>query len=441
MRRGSRSIPHRLLAAAIGALVMLALVPGIGAAAKNPITDLTDTLEESVKGLTGGSTPAGAAQVPPKPAEDDDSEGHGSPNPAGPDHSSGGIADVQIDGNELVTVGQTDSTINDDDSSSSDASVLAIGGEEIVGAHSDSEDGPKNDTQNPLAPLCEESGGAVCLGLLFAEASSGENSNSSNASSNAAAAFACLGGTQTDATEECDGPVSAGVAQSNGEMERDKQSGETEASHSSDLADVCIGVVDASGTCTGVGAEAAHSESHSESGPAGGQGSTERDSFLLNLEANGEDNEIVGDPTAIAVPPGCPAGISVACVFFNQGESFVFSGGAAGHQQVAHLQVGPDLVLGHLSTSETLATNAGPDDDGPDGEGPDDDVEGDPQREAPGDTVLGAGPGGADGPLDGDALPFSGVETSLLLAIAFALISAGAWLLAVHRRPRAQPQQ
>jgi len=430
MRRRRGSIPHRVLTAAIGALVALALVPGMGAAAKSPVSEVTGKLEKSVKGLTGGSAPAGAAQVPPEPTEDDDSEGHESPNPADPDHASGGIADAQIDGNELVTVGHTNSTITDDDSSSSDVTVLAIGGEEIVGAHSDSEDGPENDTQDPLAPLCEESGGAVCLGLLFAQASSSENAGSSNASSSAAVAFACLGGTQTDATDECDGPVSAAVARSNADIERDKQSGETEATHSSDLADVCIGGEDASGTCTGVGAEAAHSESHSESGPVGGRGSTERDSFLLNVEANGEDNEVIGDPTAIAVPPGCPEDTSLVCVFFNQGESFVFTGGAAGHQEVAHVQVGPELVLGHLATSETLATNAGPDDV----------VKGDPPLESPGDTVLGGGPGAANGRAS-DALPFTGVATSLLLAIACALISAGAWLLALRRRPLVQPQQ
>lgn len=416
----------------MGALVTLALVPGMGAAANNPVSDVTDTVTDTVKGVTGGGSSAGAAQVPPEATEDDDSEGHESPNPTDPDHASGGIADVQIDGNEVVTVGQTNSTIEDDDSSSSDVTLLAIGGEEIVGAHSDSEDGPESDTQDPLAPVCEESGGAVCLGLLFADASSSENGNSSDASSSAAIAFACLGGTQEDATDECDGPASAGVGQSEGDIQRDKQSGETEASHSNDLADVCIGGGDQSGTCTGVGAEAAHSESQSESGPSGGQGSTERDSFLLNVEANGEDNEVIGDPTAIAVPPGCPEGTSVACVFFNQGESFVFTGGAAGYQEVAHVQVGPDLVLGHLSTSETLATNAGPDDD--------DVVEGDPPLENPGDTVLGGGPGGV-GDGSGDALPFTGVATSLFLAIACALISAGAWLLALRRRPQAHLQQ
>jgi len=432
MRRRNGSIPHRLLAASIGALVALALVPGWGVAAQNPVSEVTDTLEEAVKGLTGGGASAEAAKVPSEPTEDDDSAGHESPNPTAPDHASGGVAVVQIEGNELVTVGQTNSTIEDDDTSSSDVTVLAIGGEEIVGAHSDSEDGPESDTQDPLAPVCEESGGAVCLGLLFAEASSSENANSSKASSSAAVAFACLGGTQTEATPECDGPVSAGVAESSGDIERDKQSGETEATHSSDLVDVCIGGADTSGTCTGIGAEAAHSESHSESGPAEGQGSTERDSFLLNVEANGEGNEIIGDPTAIAVPPGCPEGTSVACVFFNQGESFVYTGGAAGYQEVAHVQVGPDLVLGHLATSETLATNAGPGDV----------VEGDPPLEHPEDTVLGGAPGGAgaDGGL-GDALPFTGVATSLLLAIACALISAGAWLLALRRRPQAQLEQ
>lgn len=105
MRRRKGSIPHRLLAATIGALVALALVPGMGAA-KNPLSEVTGKLEESVKGITGGGTSAEATQVPSEPTEDDDSDGHESPNPAAPDHASGGIADVQIDGNELVTVGR-----------------------------------------------------------------------------------------------------------------------------------------------------------------------------------------------------------------------------------------------------------------------------------------------------------------------------------------------
>jgi hypothetical protein len=429
MRRRKSTIPHRLLVAMMCALVMLALVPGASAAARNPISDLTDSLGESLKGVTGPASSA-PANIPSEPSEDDDSEGHESPDPAAPDHASGGVADAQIDGNELVTVGHTDSTVADDDSSSSDVTLLAIGGQEIVGAHSDSKGGPENETQHVLAPLCEGSEGAICLGLLFADASSTENGNSSNAAGSAALAFACLGGTQTDPTEDCDGVVSAELARSDSDIRRDKPSGETEATHSNDHADVCIGGADASGTCTGIGAEAAHSESRSESGAAGGQGSTERDSFLLNVEANGEDNEIIGDPTAIAVPPGCPDGTSLVCVFFNQGESFVFTGGSSGHQQVAHVSVGPDLVLGHLSTSETLATNAGPTDV----------VEGGGPSEAPGGTVLGAGPGAAGDDSAGGALPFTAVETLLYLALAFALISAGAWLLALQRC-RVQPQQ
>jgi hypothetical protein len=404
--------------AVVSALVALALVPGFSSAAKNPVSDVTERLGNALQG--GGKASSTTAEVPNEPTEDDDSEGHESPNPSAPDHASGGIADAQVDDNELATVGHTDSTMNDDDSSSSDVTVLAIGGQEIVGAHSDSKEGPENETHDPLAPVCDESGGAVCLGLLYADASSSESSSSSNSSGSAAVAFACLGGSQTDASQNCDGPVGAGVAQSESDIQRDKQSGETEATHSNDLADVCIGGADASGTCTGVGAEAAHSESHSESGPPNGRGTNERDSFLLNVEANGEDNEVIGDPTAIAVPPGCPQGTSVACVFFNQGESFVFTGGAAGHQQVAHVSVGPDVVLGHLATSETLATN----------DGPEDVVKGERPIEASDDTVLGSGPAtaGSDG-----VLPFTGSAVLLYLAVAFALISAGAWLVALHR--------
>ncbi|MGH2702635.1 MAG: hypothetical protein ACRDJ2_12785 [Actinomycetota bacterium] len=404
----------------------MALIPGMGMAADDGPVERPDSVGQPIDQVTGGVDEAlgSSAQVPPDPTTDDDSEGHVSPDPEGSDHASGGIADTEVDGNEVATVGHTESTIEDDDSSSTDVTVLAIGGEEIVGAHSES-DGAENDSQDPLAPLCEESGGAVCLGLLFADASSSEGSNSSSATGSAALAFACLGGTQTDAGATCDGPVSAGVSESNSDIKRNKTTGETEASHGNDVADVCLGGANATGACSGAGVEAGHSESTSNSGSPNGQGSTERDSFLLGVEANGERNEIVGDPTAIAVPPGCPEDESVVCVFFNQGESFVFSGGAAGHQETVHVSVGPDLLLGHVATSETLATNDGPSDvvqgGGPDAPGDADD---------PNDTVLGAAPG------DDSVLPLTGTTVWLLLSLAFALIAAGAWVLALQRGPK-----
>ena len=427
MRRGRGRLSRPLRVATVMALIALPAVPPAEAAQEDGLSGVVKTVEEAAGQVIGesGSSAQSRAQVPPDPTTDDDTPGHETPNPGGADHASGGVADVQIDGNDAVTVAHTESTIEDDDSSSSDVTVLAVGGEEIVGAHSDSGRGPTRDTQDPLAPLCEGSGGGICLGLLYADASSTETSSSSSASGNAALAFACLGGTQTDAGAECDGPVSAGVAHSNSNIERNKSSGRTRAEHSNDLVDVCVGGADTAGACSGIGAEAAHSESSSDSGEFGDRGSTERDSYLLGVEANGERTEVVGDPSDLSVPPGCPEGNSLVCVYFNQGESFVFTNGAAGRQETIHLTVGPDLVLGHLATSETLATNSGPGED----EAPPDDE--------PTDTVLAGGPGvGDEAAGEGDdVLPFTGTEVPLLLALAFALISAGAWLVAYRRRP------
>jgi hypothetical protein len=419
--RRKTNIPHRLLTASVGALVALALVPGWGAAANNPLSEVTDGLGDALRGTNDRA--ATAEQAPSAPGGSGGGGGGESPTPSGDDHASGAVADVRAEENEIVTVGRTDGSMADDGSSSSDVTVLAIGGQEIAGAHSDSEEGPENETHDPLAPVCEGSGGAICLGLLYADASSSEDANSSRSSGSAAVAFACLGGTQTDASQDCDGAVSAEIARSDSEIARDKESGETEATHSNTLADVCAGGVDASGTCTGAGAEAGHSESQSESGPPGGQGSTERSSLLANGEVNGESNEIGGDPSSVAVPPDCPE-TSVACASFNEGESFVFTGGAAGQQQGARASIGPDVAVANLSDSETLATNAAEDD------GPTDVVEGEPPLEAPDDTVLGAAP---LGPGSDSALPFTGVALLLYLAIALGLVSAGAWLIAFHR--------
>ena len=432
MRRGKGTLPHPLVVSTTAALLALALLPGMGSAAKDPVSDVTDSVGEAageaIDEVTGGLPSGGSHQAPSDPTEDD-SEGHESPDPSGPDHASGEIADVSVEGNDAVTVAQTNSTIEDDDSSSSDVTVLAIGGEEIVGAHSDSGKGPKQDSVDPLAPICEGSEGGICLGLLFADASSTENSNSSSASGSAALAFACLGGTQSEEGSSCGGPVGAGVSESNSDIKRNKKTGQTEASHSNDAADVCIGgeadppAEGGEPVCSGIGAQALHSESTSNSGKPNGKGTTERDSYVLGLDAGGERQEIIGDPTDLSIPPGCPEETSLVCIFFNQGESFVFTGGAAGHQETVHLDLGP--ILAHLATSETLATNDGPDEDV---------VPVSPRDDAPKDKVLGT----PSTPGSDDVLPFTGIEIALFLALALGLISLGAWLLALQRRPEAR---
>lgn len=322
--------------------------------------------ETELERLVTSSTTA-QAQQQLQPTEDDDSPGHETQDPVPPDHASGEVAHVALAGEGLVTVNSTRSEVRDDGSSSADVTLLAIGGEEVVGAHSDS-GGPTHDESDPLADLCAGSGGQVCVGLLFAEADSTEDEDSSQAEAHGALLFACVSGGGNDpTTPECEGSgnaIGVGVATSDSTTTKDKRTGDTEAEQQTDVADICLGG-ETAGTCTGVGAEAAHAESKSTATDPNRPGTTERRSYVAGVEAGGQEFLLVEDPEAIAVPPGCPTEPgSIACVFLNQGESFIFTGGAASRQEAIDARVGvsgEDIVLfGHVATAETFVRNTGP---------------------------------------------------------------------------------
>jgi hypothetical protein len=98
------------------------------------LEEATEKVGQATKGVSGGSTTADAPPVPAAPTSDDDSQGHETQDPAPLDHASGGVVDIQVAGEDLVTVGATDARIEDDGEASGDVTLLAIGGSEIVGA-------------------------------------------------------------------------------------------------------------------------------------------------------------------------------------------------------------------------------------------------------------------------------------------------------------------
>jgi hypothetical protein len=384
------------------------------------------------------SQEAAPPQVPSQPAEDGDTGAHETENPAPPDHASGAVADVDLVGEDLVEVGSTRSQISDDGRASGDVTVLAIGGEEIVGAHSDSRSGPRDDDVAPFDQLCEGSGGDVCLGLLFASTSSRENAESSSARSQAALAFACLGGEQTSSRQACEGPVGAGVSTSDSRIQRDHGSGRTRARQTTSLADACVGPEgEVGGTCSGVGVELMTSESRSDSGDGTGPGSSQRKSWLAKVDVEGNPAVSITEPGALEVPPGCPAGRSLVCLYVNQGETFVFTGGGGSRQEVVHITAlrkavdGADLVLGHLGSAETLARNIA----APGAEGPFGPPDGGP---GPPNPLAGGLPGPESEPANpapGDELAFTGgLNVAGLVAVALVLLAGGLQLLAWDRR-------
>jgi hypothetical protein len=412
--------------------MVLLLVGPVGSAQEiGDPQDTVDQITDAAAPESGGGPSNGRAEAPPavpsQPSEDNDSGSHETSNPGEPDHASGSVVDVDIAGEDAIDVGSTNAQVENDGRASGDVTVLAIGGNEIVGAHSDSEAGPENDAVAPFDAVCEGSDGAICVGLLFADTTSTQSGGSSSAESDAALAFACLGGDDPDSDATCDAPIAAGVATSNSEVSQ-TEDGATTASQQTAVADVCLGGNEAeTGACAGLGAEILSAESQSEASSPDGEGSTSSSSCTADVQVGGQGNCLVEDPQALEIPPGCPAGESVACLYLNQGEAFVFTGGAGSGQEAIHISAlpgavdGSDLVTAHVATAETLATDTGPDvasgGTGPDGPPP---------------PVVAAG--GAGLPGAGSELAFTGTEALALFAAILALATMGAVMVALDRR-------
>jgi hypothetical protein len=401
---------------------------------RDALTTITDAAERATGGEGAPGAAAAPAAAPSAPTQDDDAGAHETSDPEEPDHAGGAVVSVDVAGEDAIDIGSTDAQMEDDGHSSGDVTVLAIGGNEIVGAHSDSRSGPESDSVAPFDALCEGSGGGVCVGLLFADTTSSESEGSSSAESDAALAFACIGGSQSDSDATCDGEVGAGVATSNSEVTQDNQSGDTTAEQQTAVADACVGGEDSEGVCSGIGAEVMSAESSSQAPSEDGPGQTSSSSCTADIQAGGSGNCLIEDSEALELPPGCPAGQSLLCLYVNQGEAFVFAGGAGSHQEAVHVSVlagaieGSDLVKAHFGDAETLATNAGP-----------------AAGDVPGAEVLGGagGPevsaGGAGGQGEPE-LAFTGLEPLALLAVVLLLTGGGAAMLALDRRRAAIAQ-
>lgn len=349
---------------------------------------------------------------------DDDSAGHETANPGQPEHARGEVALARLQGDHLVTVGQTNSQVEDSNRARGDAVVLALLGNEVAGAHSDSR-GTRSEQQGLLQGLCapEDAEATICLDLLYARTASAEDRRTSASTSDVALAFVCIGGGNAADPSECrrnNGAIGVGLATAHSDIVEDRSDGRTVARQETDLADVCLAAQGGplAPTCT-VGVQAAHSESVSDT-----HGTTRRDSFLLNLQLGGQNALTVREPTGTCLEP-------LLCLFLNQGETRVFTGGHSGRQEALHLELLPadvDLVFAHLGTAETLVER--------------DNILG---RQVcppvcppgPGDRVLGErGPTAAGA--GAGALPFTGWNLLLPLGLAIGFVIAGAGL--VRRR-------
>ncbi len=379
----------RVPAAAVVALGLLTLGQGVAVAADDPAGDVTTTVKkhlDPVTGSDGKSAPAGPkspstnastpSQPPGPPSSQDESGSNEVSDPGTPDHAGSDTLHTQLGGHEVSDLSNNRSTVEDDDSTKSDATLLALGGTEVTGAHADS-DGRQHDQNAGLQeisdPVCEGSENAICFDILYADANATKTSSRSHSDGSSGVARFCIDGNGD--TVECEAPAQGEVGGSATQIDRDRATGRTTASSESNLAELCLtsagglplplplpDLPGGEGGCD-FGLSALSSQGHSDSG--GDHPSAGRSSSLVGFQAGGEEHG-VSDPQAFELPPGCPVGGSLVCIYVNQGETYLGPGSVAGHaQEAVHADVAQGLVDGSDLLSligartETLVHNDG----------------------------------------------------------------------------------
>jgi hypothetical protein len=360
-RKHSRQVTAtRRRRAVIAPLVALAtaifIYAGAGAASAtdpDPVGDLVKHVQQTVHDAV---KPA-RASVPsqnapdPSPADDDDSPGHETANPQAPDHGSSHLAHGDLAGQDLVDLGSGRSGVNDDGSTTADSTLLAVGGQEIIGSHASSDGTQHSEGAVPAIPVCEQSSGAVCLDLLYSDSQATSHGSSADSSTSNGIANLCLGGNDPSG-ETCTGPAQIVLGGSDSSAHRNLDTGRTTASSGSELTSVCLQRDPVLGTCT------ASADLVSSDGKADSDGSSSRHSQVAGLNLAGNPAGLPTEPFAISVPPDCTSP-SVLCIFGNQGETYVGDQLAGTAQTALDLTALDDNLHLDLAHSETLAHNAG----------------------------------------------------------------------------------
>jgi hypothetical protein len=319
------------------------------------------------------------------------------------------VVEVDLGDQDVADLGRSEASIDDANRARSSATLLALGGQEIIGTQADSGEEGESHAGDPLAALCEGSEGQLCLRVLFADAYADEDAQRSEALSQTGVADVCLGGNSADQRAECEGPVGVGVATSKAHTERGKSNGRTSSRSESAAVDVCVGPED--DTCA-VGAEVLKAESEASS-----DGATHGESTVVGVELGNEQAVSVDEHAELEVQPGCTEP-SLVCAAANEGEAAVTDGLASQTQDALNVEVLPDTVGVDLGISRTEVTAAAGDQ-----------VAG-VEKQAPSAGEPGSGaPGQAAG-----ILPNTGGVWSGLLSLALGGVAAGSFLLARNRR-------
>lgn len=405
-----------LVALTVAALV--ALGPGAASADDDPVRDVVKDVHSQVE---QESAPEDAAPESSQESATADqsaqaSSGDQADNAEKPaTYAKSQVAKLAVAGNDVLDLARSEASIDDgDDTSRADATLLALGGQEVIGTHADS-DGEKETHQgDPLWALCEGSEGQLCLRVLFADAYADEDSDSSESMSKTGVADVCVGGDTADRKADCAAPVAVGVGTSKAQANRDKTSGDTQSSSESAVVDACLGQED--GACALELQVLQASSAASSDGQSGG------DSVLV-AGSGGDQGGAVDQEVAVEVPPGCPEGESALCAYLNQGTAQAAGPAASAAQEALGAVVLPGNLDGIVSVSGTEVSAA---------QGQVLGVEATSGNGGPGKP--GAGDGGADDGDDAGVLPDTGGVWSGLLAAALAALAAGSFLIARNRR-------
>lgn len=418
--------------AALGLFFALLMTP---ASAEEPAPDAIGKVVKTVTDLIKPKNVNTAVEAPP-PSSDDDLPGNETQDPSSPDHGSTKGVEVKIGEQPILGLNHDNATVNDDDSTSADSTLLSLGGQEIIGAHASST-GDNSDFFNPLGPLCAGSGGALCADVLYSEAYATDDGTTSSSYSRSGVLNACVGGSDTDSQNGCDGYVGIGAAQSEAGAERDQPSGRTIAGAYYETAYVCL--TEDPATCDlAVDALGSFGFADSDNPSNTGRGSR----FFSPLEIFDET------PTDLSIPPSCPEDLSLACLFLNQGETYLAPGVGGTAQDALKLTLLPgevDLFAG-IGHTETLAHNDGGDvivcdENGdedcspePCDEDSDDDCDPEPCEEDSDDDCDDGDD--RDKPGRDRALPDTGGPAAGLLALGLFGVAIGSSFIAAGRRER-----
>jgi hypothetical protein len=184
--------------------------------------------------------------------------------PAQSAHADSSTVHVEVLDQEVVTVGDTSADAGD--RASSNARVLSVLGEDVLGAGSGATGGSAVSTTGVGAETCDLTGADLCLALLYGRSESSQHDSAADSSADVELVSLCVGDDQSLPTDACDGVIALDIADSHSAAHNDGTTGIGSSDESSGLLDLCIGGTSETGACEALGIELFQERSDSAGG-------------------------------------------------------------------------------------------------------------------------------------------------------------------------------